>query len=81
MRTQINASWILLHVQESHSFTFPGQPSELDIGISPVEAIAVDMYLLMDLSLTMQQDLNMIRMFAGTLGKKFNFTTCIHLIM
>ena len=46
-----------------------GQASEVDIGVSPAESIAVDMYLLMDLSLTMQQDLSMLRMFAGTLGK------------
>ncbi len=46
-----------------------GQPSEFNIEISPAESSAVDMYLLMDLTLTMQEDLRSIRQFAGDLGK------------
>ncbi len=46
-----------------------GQPGEFHIMISPDESSAVDMYLLMDLTLTMQEDLGSIRQFAGDLGK------------
>lgn len=45
-----------------------GVPTLLNVTISPAESTAVDMYLLMDLSLTMLQDLNNLRTTSGMLG-------------
>ena len=48
--------------------TYLGAPTLLNVTISPAESTAVDMYLLMDLSLTMLQDLNNLRTTSGMLG-------------
>ena len=45
-----------------------GEPALLNVTISPAESTAVDMYLLMDLSLTMLPDLNNLRTTSGMLG-------------
>ena len=47
---------------------FLGVSTLLNVTISPAESTAVDMYLLMDLSLTMLQDLNNLRTTSGMLG-------------
>ena len=49
--------------------THAGTPTLLNVTVSPAESTAVDMYLLMDLSLTMIQDLNNLRTTSGMLGK------------
>lgn len=45
-----------------------GTPTLLNVTISPAESTAVDMYLLMDLSLTMIQGLSNLRTTSGMLG-------------
>ena len=47
----------------------PGVPEKVKITVSPPESISVDMYVLMDLSLTMADDLIGLRGFGEELGK------------
>ena len=53
----------------THTHALTGEPAFFDIVVSPPSSPPVDMYLLLDLSLTMQQNLDMLRTLAAELGK------------
>lgn len=57
------------YVAIPHTF-FPGEPLTFTVEVTPAADYPLDLYFLMDLSSSMQDDLNTIRLVAGELGKE-----------
>ena len=56
-----------MHIYLCHVY-IAGSPSSFDITVRPAASISVDMYILLDLSFTMRQQLTELRSFARELG-------------
>ena len=52
--------------------SFSGVPGVFNITVAPAASFSVDMYFLMDLTLTMVQDLTNLKTFAADLGTYYD---------
>ena len=55
----------------------PQQPVTFDLQIQPARNFPIDLYLLMDLSASMGDDLANLQSLASTLGMDHSYTKCI----
>ena len=62
----LSLSPLSLSLSLSHT---PGVPGVFNITVAPAASFSVDMYMLMDLTLTMFQDLSSLKTFAAELGR------------
>ena len=65
---QVSYLSLTLTPPSQFSLSHTGDPGVFNITVTPTTSFSVDMYLLMDLTLTMVQDLSNLKTFAADLG-------------